>query len=86
MSEDFIDTTADNMRRFGIGRISRGDAIKAKCLDCAGSRHEIRLCEVSTCALWPFRMGDDPWRAPREISDEQRQAAAERFAAYRSKQ
>lgn len=72
--ETHTETTAATMARFGIARISRGDAIKAKCLDCAGSRNEVRLCEVASCALWPFRLGEDPWRAP--VSEERRAALA----------
>jgi hypothetical protein len=31
-------------------------AIKAKCLDCAGfDREEVRVCRVSVCPLWPLR-------------------------------
>ena len=36
-------------------------AVRDKCWDCSGyQRDEIRLCPVQTCALWPFRMGNDP--------------------------
>lgn len=36
-------------------------AIRAKCLDCSGgSTKEVRLCPVTTCALWPYRMGRRP--------------------------
>ena len=80
---DHVDPTAANLARFGIARTSRGDAIRAKCMDCVGTAHEIRLCVVSTCALWPFRLGDDPWREKREMTEEQRQAAAERLARAR---
>ena len=73
---------AATLTGLGFQRISRGDAIRAKCLDCAGSSPEVRACEVGTCALWPFRLGSDPWRAP--MSDEQREAARERFAKVRA--
>lgn len=37
---------------------SRKDAIRAKCLDCScGQPKEVRLCPMTTCALWPYRMG-----------------------------
>ncbi len=66
----------------GIERQSRGDAIRAKCLDCCGdSPAEVRRCGAVDCALWPFRMGTDPWRAP--MSDERRQAAGERLRSAR---
>jgi hypothetical protein len=49
----------------GHDRISRGKAMRIKCLDCCGdSANEVRLCVAVDCALWPFRMGTDPWRAP----------------------
>ena len=36
-------------------------AIRAKCWDCAnGSRREIRLCDLTHCPLWPYRMGRRP--------------------------
>lgn len=38
-------------------------SIRAKCLDCSnGSRTEVRLCELTDCALWPYRMGRRPKR------------------------
>jgi hypothetical protein len=73
-----------DMEALGLERISRGDAVRAKCLDCMGSSPaEVRRCGDVTCALWPFRMGSDPFREKREISDEQREAAAERFRLAR---
>lgn len=39
-------------------RITRGKAIRLKCLDCCcGSTVEVRLCENRKCPLWRFRMG-----------------------------
>lgn len=36
-------------------------AIRAKCLDCTCQQPlEVRLCPVTKCALWPFRMGKRP--------------------------
>jgi hypothetical protein len=36
-------------------------AIRRKCLDCTCSQPvEIRECPVSTCGLWPYRLGQDP--------------------------
>ena len=80
---DHVDPTAANLARFGIARTSRGGAIRAKCMDCVGTAHEIRLCVVSTCALWPFRLGDDPWREKREMTDEQRARLAAQLARGR---
>lgn len=36
-------------------------AMRAKCLDCSGGQpKEVRLCPVTNCALWPYRMGKRP--------------------------
>lgn len=40
------------------------DAIRRKCLDCtAGQVAEISDCQIKTCALWPYRMGKNPFHA-----------------------
>lgn len=37
-------------------------AIRAECRDCSGgSDTEIRKCVAIGCALWPFRMGVNPF-------------------------
>jgi hypothetical protein len=37
-------------------------AIRAKCIECSGgSMAEARLCHLTHCALWPFRMGHNPF-------------------------
>ena len=39
-------------------------AIRAKCVDCSGgSESEARKCVAFGCALWPFRMGVNPFHA-----------------------
>jgi hypothetical protein len=59
-------------------------AIRAKCLDCAGGSHaEIADCLVKSCALYPFRMGANPWRA--EASEAQREAARKAAAAHKNR-
>ena len=85
MTTDPRDMTPADLAALGLTRTSRGDAIRAKCIDCmGGSPAEVRLCASGSCALWPFRMGTDPWREAREMTDEQRQAAAERLARARA--
>lgn len=35
--------------------------IRAKCLDCScGSAPEVKGCSLTTCALWPYRLGHRP--------------------------
>lgn len=56
-------------------------AIRAKCLDCSGgSSEEVRQCVIPDCPLYPFRLGKSPNRKPREYTEEQRKAMAERLA------
>lgn len=58
-------------------------AIRAKCLDCCcDQKEEVKMCPATTCPLYPFRMGKNPFRK-REMSEEQRKAAAERLAKAR---
>jgi hypothetical protein len=56
-------------------------AVRAKCLECSHGAHEVRCCTAVDCALWPFRMGTNPFRA--EKSEEARRADGERLAAAR---
>jgi len=79
--------TPADFTAIGIERISRGDAIRAKCIDCMGGNSaEVRRCGLMDCSLWAFRMGTDPFREKREMTDEQREAARERLARGRSMQ
>jgi hypothetical protein len=69
----------------GRPRVSRGDAIRAKCIDCSGGNAaEARRCGMLDCALWPFRMSTDPFREPRQMTEAQREAAAVRLAKIRT--
>ena len=39
------------------------EVIRAKCLDCSCFQHaEVRKCTAVRCALWPYRMGSNPFR------------------------
>lgn len=39
-------------------------AIRAKCLDCpCGSYVEVKHCPITSCALWPYRLGHRPEKA-----------------------
>ena len=61
-------------------------AILEFCLDCCGgSRSEVKDCTSLKCALYPFRFGKNPYRAKREITEEQREAARVRLAEARQK-
>lgn len=58
--------------------------IRAKCIDCSGgSAAEVRECPVTRCALHPYRMGTNPHRAKRTLTDAQRAAMADRLRVAR---
>ena len=50
--------------------------IRAKCLDCSGgSSHEVRLCVIPECVLYPYRLGKNPNCVARVMTEEQKEAA-----------
>ena len=59
-------------------------AIRAFCLECCGgSSYEVKDCTSKECNLYPFRLGRNPYRTKRELTEEQKAAAAERLAVAR---
>lgn len=55
-------------------------AIREKCLDCSGGNAaEVRKCVAIYCALWPYRMGTNPFRKKLSLSDAQKRERAERL-------
>lgn len=61
-------------------------AIREKCLDCCcGQPQEVKLCPATGCALHPFRLGKNPYRAARQLTEEQKAAAAQRLAEARAR-
>ena len=76
--------------------MTRRQAIKAKCMECCnGQRSAVEDCQcgverpcgngtpLPACALWPFRLGKNPFRPARVVSDAQRAAGAAALIAYR---
>jgi hypothetical protein len=53
-------------------------AIRAKCIDCSGGNAaEARKCVAFKCALWPFRMGKNPfWGKSDDDADPARDAGS----------
>lgn len=44
-------------------------AIRAKCLDCCcDSVKEVRLCPITNCALYPYRLGHRPKKDKSDIT------------------
>ena len=59
--------------------------IRDHCLECGGTYAEVERCPCEkNCCLWPYRFGHDPKRAPRNLSDAQRQIMRERLARKNS--
>ena len=55
-------------------------AIRDFCIDCCGgSRETVKVCPSEKCALYPFRMGKNPFRQKREMTEEQKKAIADRL-------
>lgn len=41
-------------------RLTRGQAIRAKCYDCSGFQwSEVKNCPVVNCPLWVYRLGHE---------------------------
>jgi hypothetical protein len=55
-------------------------AIREKCLDCCcGNAAEARKCVAVDCALWPFRLGTNPFRKKRTLSRQQKHELLKRL-------
>lgn len=58
-------------------------AIRAKCVECCGdSVQEVKYCTSKRCPLHEWRFGKNPYRK-REMTEEQKQASAERLKKAR---
>lgn len=59
-------------------------AIREKCIDCCcGNTTEVKECPATDCPIHAFRFGKNPYRTKRELSEEQKQAMAERLKKAR---
>lgn len=59
-------------------------AIRAFCLECSGdSPAEVKSCPVEKCPLYPFRLGKNPYRQRREMTEEQKRVLADRLREAR---
>ncbi len=57
--------TGDELAALGHQRMGPLKALRLRCIDCSGGigRRGAAAALVS-CPAWPFRMGENPWRAP----------------------
>lgn len=59
-------------------------AIRDKCIDCCcGSTLEVKECAVEQCPLFPYRLGKNPFRQKRKMTDEERKALGDRLREAR---
>ena len=55
-------------------------AIREYCLTCClESASEVKLCAAERCSLHAFRMGKNPYRQKREMSEEQKAKLVQRL-------
>lgn len=60
-------------------------AVQRHCADCCGgSPQRAKECHITDCDLWPWRPGTPPWRTTK-LTEEQKQAAAERLHNARAR-
>lgn len=59
-------------------------AIREKCLECSnGQPSEVKYCPVEKCPLYPFRLGKNPFRQKREMTEEQKKVMGDRLREAR---
>lgn len=61
-------------------------AIRQHCLSCSNaSPKEVKLCVVPDCPLYPYRLGTNPNRKHRALTEDEKEALKTRFAQTRKK-
>jgi len=59
-------------------------AIRKNCIECSGGSYlEVELCPCTTCPMYPFRFGKNPYRAKRVLTEEQKADIASRLTNWR---
>jgi len=55
-------------------------AIRKYCRGCSGdSTKEVKLCVIDYCPLFPFRMGEDPFKKKLNLTDKERKERSARL-------
>lgn len=62
-------------------------AIREFCVECCfcGAVRAVNDCTSTGCPLYAFRLGKNPYRKKREMTEEQKEAAKIRFAEAKNK-
>lgn len=59
-------------------------AIREMCIDCQGGMKAwVAECTDKQCALYDFRLGKNPFRKPKEYTDEEKKVLQERAKVAR---
>ena len=53
---------------------------------CCDDTESWKNCTIETCQLWPFRLGKNPYRKARKLTDEQRAIMSERLKSARKEE
>ena len=60
-------------------------AIRRHCLSCSGdSPKEVRLCVITDCPLYPYRLGKNPHRKGKTLTPEEKLVLKDRLLKARS--
>lgn len=83
-SSDFFEQLRERQDEFEIH--SPMKAIKQNCIECSGgSAYEAKLCTCTSCPLYPFRFGRNPFhKRSNTMTDEQKKEVAERLRKGRA--
>ena len=59
-------------------RLSPIKAIRQHCIGCSGgSKKEVKLCTIKDCHLYPYRLGTNPNRKSRMLTDDEKKEKVE---------
>lgn len=76
----------DQLKSLGHEMLPILSVIRARCVDCSGgSQTEVRYCTAIKCVLWPYRMGTNPFREKKVLSQERRNKLKDQLAKGREK-
>lgn len=65
--------TVEELNELGHFKMNVMKAIKNNCNECMGDDNP-KHCTVKKCALYPYKLGKNPFRVKRVVTEEQRQA------------
>ena len=62
IKDDFSKVTLSMAKSAGHEKKPLTAVIRENCISCSGgSPSEVRRCQITQCAMWPYRMGNNPF-------------------------